>query len=98
MSKPWTLSGPLLPVVLGIGGAWGARLVALQAYQPLFIAAALASLGYAWFWLYRRPEACAPGEGCAVPEVRRRQRAVFWNVAVIAAGLMAFPLYAPPFY
>ena len=91
-------AGPLLLVVLGIGGAWGSRLVALEAYQPLFIAAALASFGYAWFRLYRRPEACAPGEVCAVPAVRRRQRIVFWAVARIAAALMAFPLYAPLFY
>lgn len=86
-----------LLVVLGIGGAWGSRLVAMQAYQPLFIAAAVASFGYAWFQLYRRREACATGEVCAVPAVRRRQRAVFWAVSV-AAALMAFPLYAPLFY
>lgn len=116
MSRPWTLSGPLLAgaaaaigasaccagplllVVLGIGGAWGSRLVALEAYQPLFIAATLASFGYAWFKLYRRPEACAPDEVCAVPSVRRRQRVLFWAVAIVAAALMAFPLYAPLFY
>ena len=91
-------AGPLLLVVLGIGGAWGSRLVAMQAYQPLFIAAAVASFGYAWFQLYRRREACATGEVCAVPAVRRRQRVVFWAVASIAAALMAFPLYAPLFY
>ena len=35
-------AGPLLLVVLGVGGAWGSRLVALEVYQPYFIAAALA--------------------------------------------------------
>lgn len=91
-------AGPLLLVVLGVGGAWGSRLVALEVYQPYFVAAALAFFGYAFFKLYRKPEACEPGEACAVPAVRRRQRVIFWVVAVAAATLMSFPLYAPLFY
>jgi mercuric ion transport protein len=91
-------AGPLLLVVLGVGGAWGSRLVALEAYQPYFIVAALAFFGFAFYRLYRRQDACAPGEACAVPAVRRSQRVIFWTVAVIAAVLMAFPLYAPLFY
>jgi MerT mercuric transport protein len=31
-------AGPLLLVVLGVGGAWGSRLTALQPFQPLFVA------------------------------------------------------------
>lgn len=91
-------AGPLLLVVLGVGGAWGSRLVALEVYQPYFVAAALAFFGHAFFKLYRKPEACEPGEACAVPAVRRRQRVIFWVVAVAAAALMSFPLYAPLFY
>lgn len=91
-------AGPLLLVVLGVGGAWGSRLVALEAYQPFFVAAALAFFGYAFYRLYRKQEACAPGEACAVPAVRQRQRAILWVIALIAAALMAFPLYAPLFY
>lgn len=91
-------AGPLVLVMLGIGGAWGSRLVALEAYQPFFIAAALAFFGFAFYRLYRRQEECAPGEVCAVPGVRLRQRVIFWVVAVVAAALMAFPLYAPLFY
>lgn len=91
-------AGPLLLVLLGIGGAWGSRFVALEAYQPAFVAAALAFFGYAFLRLYRRPEACAPDEACAIPAVRRRQHVIFWLVALIAAALMAFPLYAPLFY
>lgn len=91
-------AGPLLLVVLGIGGAWGSRLVALEAYQPLFMSAALAFFGYAFYRLYRKPEACAPWEACAIPAVRHRQRVIFWVIALIAAALMSFPLYAPFFY
>jgi len=91
-------AGPLLLVLLGIGGAWGSRLVALEAYQPFFVGAALAFFGHAFYRLYRKPEACAPEEGCVIPVVRRRQRVIFWVIALIAAVLMAFPLYAPLFY
>jgi mercuric ion transport protein len=88
----------LLLVVLGVGGAWGSRLVALEPYQPFFAAAALAFFGFAFYRLHRKVATCAPGEACALPAVRRRQRVIFWVVALVAAALMAFPLYAPLFY
>lgn len=91
-------AGPLLLAVLGIGGAWGSRLMTLEVYQPYFIGAALTFFGYAFFKLYRKPMDCAPGDACAVPAVRRRQRAIFWLVALAAATLMSFSLYAPLFY
>lgn len=91
-------AGPLVLVVLGVGGAWGSRLVALEVYQPYLIAVALVFFGYAFFKLYRQPEACAPGEACAIPAVRRRQRVIFWFVALAAVTLMSFPLYAPLLY
>jgi mercuric ion transport protein len=91
-------AGPLLLVVLGVGGAWGSRLVALEPLQPYFVVAALTFFGFAFFRLYRSQEACAPDEVCAVPAVRRRQRIIFWIVSACAAILMSFPLYAPLFY
>ena len=84
--------------MLGVGGAWGSRLVALEVYQPYFIVVALAFFGYAFFKLYRKPEVCAAGEACAVAAVRRRQRVIFWSVGLAAVALMSFPLYAPLFY
>jgi mercuric ion transport protein len=91
-------AGPLILVLLGIGGAWGSRLVALEPLQPFFVALALLFFGVAFYRLYRRQEACAPDEVCALPAVRHRQRIIFWAVSVFAAALMAFPLYAPLFY
>ena len=91
-------AGPLLLVVLGVGGAWGSRLVALEPLQPYFVAIALSFFAFAFYRLYRTQEACAPSEACAVPAVRNRQRVIFWVVAAVAAALMAFPLYAPLFY
>jgi len=57
--------------------------------------AAPALFGYAFFRLYLRPEPCAPGDACAVPAVRQRQRLILW---IVAAALMSFALYAPLFY
>ena len=90
-------AGPLLLVMLGVGGAWGSRLVALQAYQPFFVAAALASFGFAFHRLYLRSEACELGTACSTPPVRQRQRVAFWVLSLTAAALMLFPLYAPLF-
>ena len=91
-------AGPLILVILGVGGAWGSRLVALGPLQPYLVALALLFFGVAFYRLYRSQEACAPGEACAIPVVRRRQRILFWVVSAFAAALMAFPLYAPLFY
>jgi mercuric ion transport protein len=91
-------AGPLLLVILGVGGAWGSRLIALEPLQPYFVALALIFFGLAFYRLYRRQDACAPDEVCALPAVRRRQRVLFWIVSAFAAALMAFPLYAPIFY
>ena len=91
-------AGPLLLVILGVGGAWGSRLAALEPLQPYFVAAALTVFGFAFYRLYRSQDACTPNEACAVPTVRRRQRVIFWLVSAVAAALMSFPLYAPLFY
>src|SRR5258706_16349285 len=73
-------AGPLLLVLLSAGGAWGSRLLALEPYQPFFIAATLAFLGFAFYRLYLRPAECAPGDTCAIPATRSRQKALFWLV------------------
>ena len=90
-------AGPLLLVSLGIGGAWGSRLAALEPLQPYFIAASLAFFSIAFYGIYRKSRACEV-ESCAVPASRRARRALFWTTATAAATLMALPLYAPLFY
>ena len=91
-------AGPLVLVLIGAGGAWGSRLLALAPLQPFFVAAAVAAFGFAFHRLYLKREVCVPGEVCAVPAVRTRQRAIFWIFAVAATALMTFPLYAELFY
>jgi mercuric ion transport protein len=47
-------AGPLLLVVLGVGGAWGSRLTALQPFQPLFIVVSVALFAVAFRRLYAK--------------------------------------------
>jgi len=90
--------GPLVLLALGIGGAWVANVTALESYRPVFIGVALLFLGLAFRKLYLAPAACAPDSACAVPASRKRQRLIFWLVAVLLIALLAFPWYASVFY
>lgn len=90
--------GPLLLVVLGIGGAWASRLQRLEPYQPYFYGFTLLFVGLAFHRLYVRPRRCAEGEVCEAPGVLRRQRIVFWMVVGLITAMVASPLVAPFFY
>src|SRR5260370_34881105 len=46
---------PLVLFGLGVSGAWIGNFTRLAAYQPYFIAATLAFLGYAYLLVYRSP-------------------------------------------
>ncbi|MGQ0835438.1 MAG: mercuric transporter MerT family protein [Gammaproteobacteria bacterium] len=89
--------GPLVLLALGVSGAWIGQLTALEPYRPLLIAVTVIFLALAFRQLYLLPERCEPGETCADPRVRRRQRQLFWAVVVGLAVLIAFPWYAPTF-
>lgn len=90
--------GPLVLLALGIGGAWIGTLTAFEPYRPLFIGLTLIFLALAFRKLYLVPQGCAPGESCADPQTRRRQRVVFWFVVVLLVGLLAVPWFVPLFY
>ena len=90
--------GPLVLVTLGIGGAWVSNLSKLEPLRPVFIVATLGLLAWAWHKLYRTAEVCEPGALCADPNVRHRQRLIFWVVAVVLTLLLMFPWYASLFY
>ncbi len=68
-----------------------------EPYQPVFIAVALAALGWAGWRIYR-PAACEPGGVCAVPWVRRSYRIGLWIVAALLLVVLVFPYIAPLFY
>mgnify|MGYP000941591626 CR=1 FL=1 len=90
--------GPLVLLMLGIGGAWVANLTALEPLRPWFIAATLLFLGLAFRRLYLQPQVCEPGSVCAEPIVLKRQRAIFWVVALALLALLSVPWLAPFFF
>ena len=89
--------GPLVLLMLGIGGAWVANLTALEPLRPWFIAATLLFLGLTFRRLYLQPQVCEPGSVCAEPIILKRQRAIFWVVALALLALLSVPWLAPFF-
>lgn len=51
------------------------------------MAATLVFLGLAFRRLYLQPQVCEPGAACVQPAVFKRQRLIFWVVAVLPARL-----------
>jgi mercuric ion transport protein len=90
--------GPLVLLGAGIGGAWIGNLTALEPVRPLLIGVTALFVAMAFRRLYIVPQVCEPGTACADPRILKRQRLVFWFVAVSAAGLLAVPWIAPLFY
>mgnify|MGYP000868807725 FL=1 len=86
--------GPLVLLILGIGGAWIAHLTAFEPFRPWFTAATFLFLGLAFRKLYLRPQGCEPGALCVDPAVLRRHRLVFWLVALALLALLSVPWVA----
>ncbi len=89
--------GPLALLALGISGAWVGGLAAFEAYRPIFMGITFIFLGFAFYQVYRKPQAaaCEPGSACATPRGRRFNKTALWSVTILALGLMAFPYLAP---
>ncbi len=87
---------PLILFSLGVGGAWIGNFTRLAPYQPCFIAATIACLGYGYWLVYRSSKlACADGEACARPLPNRIVKAglILATILVIAAPGLDF--FAP---
>lgn len=91
-------AGPLILLLLGVGGGWASHLIAFEPYSPYLTGLTVLFLGAAFYNLYLRRRACAPGESCATDRVIRNQRIMFWLVALPVVVLLTFPRYAPLFY
>ena len=89
--------GPLVLLMLGVGGAWIANLTALEPLRPWFIAATLLFLSLAFRRLYPQSQVCEPGVACAESIVIKRQRLIFWVVALALLALLSVPWLAPLF-
>lgn len=90
--------GPLILVSIGLSGAWIGQLTRLEPFRPLFLAASLIALVFAYRRIYRAVAACQPGEVCAMPTVRRAYKRVFWIVVALVLIAFGFPYVAPLFY
>jgi mercuric ion transport protein len=90
--------GPLMLVALGFSGAWIGNLTVFEPYRPVFIAAALVALFFAWRSIFRRAVACKPGEVCTVPQVRTVYKVIFWIVAALVGVALAYPYVLPQLY
>lgn len=90
--------GPLVLIALGFSGVWIGNLTVLEPYRPIFIGAALVALLFAYRRIWRPATVCKPGEVCAVPQVKRTYKILFWVVAALVLIALAFPYIAPLFY
>jgi mercuric ion transport protein len=90
--------GPLVLITLGFSGAWISKLTVLEPYQPIFIGAALAALFYAGKRIWRPAAQCAPGEVCALPQVKRAYQLLFVGVCALVLSVLIFPFVAYWFY
>jgi len=90
----------ILPLVLfgiGVSGAWIGTFTQLAPYQPYFIAATIACLGYGYWLVYRasRVAACAEGEACARPLSNWFVRLGLIVATVLVVAAIGFDLLAP---
>ena len=90
--------GPLVLISIGVSGAWISNLTVLEPYQPIFVGAAVIALLLAWRRIWRPASACDPGQVCAIPQVNRGYKLLFWAVVALVIVALGFPFVAPWFY
>ena len=91
--------GPLVLVMLGMGGAWVSSLSVMEPFRPYLLVIAIIFLFFAWKKIYRAPAVvCTPGSLCAMPQTNRTYKVLFWIVAALIVISLASPYIAPLFY
>ena len=89
---------PLALFGLGVGGAWIGNFTRLALYQPYFIAATLAFLGYGYWLVYRSStRACADGEACARPLPNRIVKTSLILATILVVAALGLDFIAPLF-
>jgi mercuric ion transport protein len=87
---------PLVLFSLGVSGAWIGNFTKLALYQPYFIAATIACLGYGYWLVYRASKvACADGEACARPMPNRLVGLGLILATVLVIAAVGFDFLAP---
>lgn len=90
--------GPLVLITLGVSGAWISNLTLLEPYRPIFIGAAVIALFFAYRRIWRPAASCEPDQVCALPQINRSYKVLFWIVVALVIIALGFPLIAPWFY
>jgi mercuric ion transport protein len=91
--------GPIILITLGASGAWIGNLTALKAYQPVFVAVALAFLGFGFWRVYgKSSQGCDDGSTCATPNSDRIVKSALWIATVLVALALTTDIWAPLFY
>ena len=86
---------PLALFGLGVSGAWIGNFTRLAAYQPYFLAATLAFLGYGYWLVYRSSaRACADGEACARPLPNRIVKTSLILATILVVAALGFDFIA----
>jgi mercuric ion transport protein len=87
---------PLVLFGLGVSGAWIGNFTRLAPYQPCFIAATLAFLGYG-YWLVYRSSARACAEVCARPLPNRIVKTSLILATILVVAALGLDFIAPLF-
>jgi mercuric ion transport protein len=89
---------PLALFGLGVSGAWIGNFTRLAAYQPYFLTATLACLGYGYWLVYRSStRACADGEACARTLPNRLVKTSLGLATILVVAALGLDLIAPLF-
>lgn len=89
---------PLALFGLGISGAWIGNFTRLAPYQPYFIAATLAFLGYGYWLIYRSStRGCADAGACARPLPNRIVKTGLILATILVAIALGLDFIAPLF-
>src|SRR2546430_8662105 len=89
---------PLVLFGLGVSGSWIGNFTRLAPYQPYFIAATLAFLGYGYWLVYRSStRACGDGEACARPLPNRIVKASLILATILVVAALGLDFIAPLF-
>jgi mercuric ion transport protein len=89
---------PLVLFSLGASGAWIGNFTRLAPYQPCFIAATIALLGYGYWLVYRASKlACADSEACARPLPNRFVKAGLITATVLLIAALGVDFLSPLF-
>ena len=88
--------GPTLYVLFGVSVSGLGVFAPLEPYRPVFMLAAVALLGYAFYHLYIRPPQfdCVANRRSAL----RTSRLVFWVASLVFVTAALYPVVLPHFF